>query len=297
MDNMYLFLFYSFRFFIKYMPACITSALLNFFAAIAYRLDKKHRHIARVNLDLAFGNNKSEKEKEQIIKNCYKNILYNLSEFVKNQGATKEEILSKVVFKNTEALENAIKTKRKVIVTTAHYGNWELFPLAIAAKFSAVSVVGRDLDSKVMNTILSKNREQFDIELISKGGAMKGMMKALRENRLLGILVDQNTSEKEGLLIDFFGKKARHTPSAAILARKYDAIIIPGFIKTDNHKTFEITFYDPIQTKVSEDKDKDILNSVKKQALITQQIIEEKPDEWFWIHKRWKNQYEELYNV
>ncbi len=297
MDNIYLFLFYCFRFFIKYMPIRLTRSLLGFFAFIAYSLDKKHRHVARVNLDLAFEDKKSEKEKEQIIKDCYKNILYNLAEFVKNQGATKEEILSKVVFKNTEALENAIKTKRKVIVTTAHYGNWELLSLAIAVKFSAVSIVGRDLDSKVMNTILTKNREQFDVELISKDGAMKGMMKALKQNRSLGILVDQNTSEKEGLLIDFFGKKARHTPSAAILARKFDAIIIPGYIRTYDHNTFEITFYDPIQTKVSEDKDEDILNSVKKQALITEQIIEEKPNEWFWLHQRWKNQYEELYNV
>ena len=49
------------------------------------------------------------------------------------------------------------------------------------------------------------------------------------------------------------------------------------------------------ETKISEDKDEDIINSVKKQAKITQEIIEEKPDEWFWLHQRWKNQYEELY--
>jgi len=279
------------------MPTFIINALLQFFAFIAFTLDKKHRRIARVNLDLAFENRKSEKEKEQIIKDCYVNIIYNLAEFVKNQGISKEEISSKVVFKNQEILEDAIKNNRKIIITTAHYGNWELLSLAIAAKYSSISIVGRDLDSSVMNKILTKNREQFDVELISKDGAMKGMMKALKANRPLGILVDQNTTDKEGLLIDFFDKKARHTPSAAILARKFDAIIIPGFIKTYDHKTFEITFYDPIETKLSEDKDADILNSVKKQALITQQIIEEKPNEWFWLHKRWKNQYEDLYNA
>jgi len=297
MDKIYLIVFYTFRFFIKYMPRFIINGLLKFFAFIAYHFDKKHRHVARVNLDLAFGNKKTKIEKEQIIKECYQNIFYNLAEFVKNQGASKDEILSKVTFKNEHLLEEALKSGRKVIVTTAHYGNWELLSLAIAARFSSVSIVGRDLDSKVMNTILTKNREQFDVELISKDGAMKGMMKALKAHRTLGILVDQNTAEKEGLLIDFFGKKARHTPSAAILARKFDAIIIPGFIQTSDHKNFEISFYDSIQTKVSEDKDEDILNSVIKQAQITQKIIEEKPGEWFWLHQRWKNQYEDLYNV
>jgi len=297
MDRIYLVIFKVFQFIVKHSPSFIINNILDFLAFIAYLVNKKHRKIAQVNLDLAFGNRKTQEQKEEIIKRCYRNILYNLAEFVKNQGATKEEILEKVVFKNEDFLLDAIKEKRKVIVTTAHYGNWELMSLAIAAKFSSVSIVGRDLDSNVMNEILKDNREQFDIELISKDGAMKGMMKALKQNRTLGILVDQNTAENEGLLIDFFDKKARHTPSAAILARKFDAIIIPCFIKTDDFKSYEVSFYEPIQTKVSEDKDADILNSVKKQADITQKIIEEKPDEWFWLHQRWKNQYESLYNA
>lgn len=297
MDRIYLIIFKFFRFIVKYSPSFIINNILNLLAFIAYSLDKKHRKIAKVNLDLAFEERKTDQEKEVIIRACYKNLLYNLSEFIKNQGATKEEILSKVVFKNEQVLVEALKQKRKVIVITAHYGNWELIPLSIAAKFTSVSVVGRDLDSNVMNEILRQNREQFNIELISKEGAMKGMMKALREGRSLGILVDQNTASNEGLLIDFFGKKARHTPSAAILSRKFDAIIIPAFIKTDDFKTFEVSFYEPIETKMSDDKDTDILNSVKKQASITQKIIEEKPDEWFWLHKRWKNQYESLYNA
>jgi len=297
MDSIYIFLFYTFRFFIKYSPSFISNALLNFLSYIGYTLDKKHRKIARVNLDLAYENRLSYIEKENIIKSCYKNIIYNLADFVKNQASTREEILSKVVFKNEHFLQDALNNNRKIIVQTAHYGNWELLSLSIAAKFSSVSVVGRDLDSAVMNEILTKNREQFDIELISKYGAMKGMMKALKLGRALGVLVDQNTSDKEGLLIDFFGKQARHTPSVAILARKFDAIIIPAFIKTYDFKKYEVCFYEPIEMNSSDDKEKDIFECVQKQADITQKIIEEKPDEWFWLHQRWKNKYEGLYNA
>ena len=64
---------------------------------------------------------------------------------------------------------------------TAHYGNWELLALAIAAKFGSLSIVGRPLDSKVMNKILERNREQFDIELIPRKGAMRPLIKALKD--------------------------------------------------------------------------------------------------------------------
>lgn len=293
MDYIYLTSFYIFRFFIRIIPKIILDGFLNLFAFIIYTFDKKHRKIAKVNLDLAYEDNMSENNKNQIIKKSYKNLLFTLADFVKNQGASKEEILNKVSFVNSEILQKLLDDNKKIIMITAHYGNWELLSLSIAAKLTPLSVVGRDLDSEVMNKILTKNREQFDIELLSKTGAMKGMVRALKNNRPIGLLVDQNTSDSEGLLIDFFGKKARHTATAAILAKKFDAIIIPAFISTyDNHKSYEVKFYEPI---IIDKNDDDLTKYVQAQANITQKIIENKPEEWFWLHKRWKNQYEYLY--
>jgi len=295
MDSIYLGLFKVFRFFIRKAPRFIVEGFLNFIVFVIYSIDKKHKRIAKVNLDLAFEGKKSEEDKELIIKSCYKNIVYNLADFVRNQGASKEEVLNKVTFKNEHFFQEALKAGKKVILVTAHYGNWELLSLSIAAKFTPLSIVGRDLDSNVMNEILTANREQFNVELLSKSGAMKGMMKALKANRVVGILVDQNTKNEEGILIDFFDKKARHTPSAAVLSRKFDALLVPAFIKTQDNENYEVEFYEPFVTQNSDDKEKDLLECVMKQAEVTQQVIEDKPDEWFWLHQRWKNQYEELY--
>ena len=295
MDRVYLFLFHIFRFITLYTPKLIMDFILKSGALFFYFIDKKHRKIAQANLDLAYENRLSQIEKIKIIKGCYKSLVYTLADFFRNQGASKEEILSKVKFKNENFLLNAIKEGKKVIFITAHYGNWELLPLAISAKLTPITAVGRDLDSAVMNEILLKNREQFDMELLSKSGAMKGMIRALKNSRVVGLLVDQNTKDSEGVIIDFFGKKARHSPSAAILAKKFDAVIIPTFISTEDFKTYEIKFYKEIRVENTEDKDRDILNCVQTQANITQKIIEEKPDEWFWLHKRWKNQYAHIY--
>jgi len=294
-DLLYVALFKTFRFLIRVLPRSVTYAFAKMLARLIYMFDKKHRKIAEVNLALAYGDTLSPKEKEKIIKSVYLNLVLSLVDFVRNQGISREKLLEKVTFKNDAVLEQALKAGRKVILVTAHYGNWELVALSIAAKFGKMTIIGRDLDAPRMNEILKENREQFDIELIDKTGAMKSMIAALKNDRMLGLLVDQNTAENEGLLIDFFGKPARHTPSAAILARRFDAVIIPVFMTTEDHAHYTLTFYDPIETERTEEKENDILRSVQKQATITEKVIRTKPEEWFWLHQRWKNQFEEYY--
>lgn len=296
MDSFYLGTFYLFRFITLYTPKFIMDLILKAGALFFYTIDKKHRRIAQVNLDLAYEDKLSQAEKIAIIKGCYKTLVYTLADFFKNQGASKEEVLEKVTFHDETFLINPLKEGKKIIIMTAHYGNWELLSLSIAAKFTPLAIVGRDLESDVMNKILTKNREQFNIELLSKTGAMKGMVKALKNTRPVGILVDQNTSETEGVLIDFFGKKARHTPSVAVLAKKFDAVIVPAYITMRDSKNFDVRFYEEIVMEDSGDKEADILKCVQAQADVTQKIIEDKPEEWFWLHQRWKNQYEEAYN-
>ena len=295
LDFIYLSSFNIFQWFVRHTPDFLKFPAISGLAKLAYMLNAKHRHIAKVNLDLAFEDSLSDDEKEKIIKKCYENLALNLADFVENQGISKDRLLSKVEFKNSEIVEVAKKSGKPIIFMTAHYGNWELLSLAIAAKFGALSIVGRPLDSKVMDEILKRNREQFDIELIPKKGAMRPLIKALKDGRSVGLLVDQNTTDSEGMLIDFFGKKARHTPAVAILAKRMNAIIIPAFIQTDDHTVYTIRFYDPLEIKDSGNKDQDILENIQAQADITEQVIRQKPDEWFWFHRRWKNQYKNRY--
>ena len=296
-DMLYVSLFYSFKFLIWILPDVLLRQILKFLARGLYTIDSKHRHIAKVNLDLAYEETLSEEKKINIIKATYLNLLFVLVDFVRNQGISKEKLLQKVTFDNTSAIEDALQKKQKIILMTAHYGNWELLPLSLAAEYGPLTGVGRKLDSSVMDKILKKNREQFNIEMLEKKGAMRDMIGVLKNGRMLGLLVDQNTSENEGILVDFFGKPVRHTPAASILARRFDAVILPAFISSVSSEEYKITFYDPIYTQKTENKEKDIRDSVQKQAKITEEIIRQNPEEWFWLHKRWKNKFEETYNV
>ncbi|WP_041960258.1 lipid A biosynthesis lauroyl acyltransferase [Sulfurospirillum arsenophilum] len=294
LDAFYVSAFWLFKLFVTKLPKSLLRILIHTFATIGYLIDAKHNKIAKVNLDLAFEDRMSDKQKTEIIKQCYQNLLYLLREFIVNQTISKENLLKKITFHNEHIYEDAIQKKQGVIFLTAHYGSWELLSLAMGAKFGPMSIIGRKLDSVAMNAILEKNRQRFNITLLEKKGAMRGMLKALQKGENVGLLVDQNTAEQEGILISFFGKSARHTPAAAQFSKKMNVTIIPTFITTNDYEHFDITLYEPILPPQNDDE-KAIIDSVQAQANITQQVIEQKPDEWFWFHRRWKNQYEELY--
>ena len=299
LDYFYLGLYYTLRFLVKISPKCVLKGFLKSLASAFYHLDKKHTNIMRVNLKMCFATLKDD-EIERLIKKNYYNFALFGAEFLLNQNTTKEQILSKISFENEELFNSVLSQNRPIIVQTAHYGNWELFSLAMAARYGAVSIIGRALDSAKMNEILSANRTRFDIELIEKKSAVKQALKALNNRRLLGILVDQNTAKNEGLECEFFSYKIMHTHAASVFASKSGAIIIPAFIERDESKddSFKIVFYEPIDMQVlsqNHSKEEALKLATQAQSDATAAQISKKPDEYFWMHKKFKCFYENSY--
>lgn len=299
LDYFYLGLYHTLRFLVKFSPKCVLKGFLKSLASAFYHLDKKHTNIMRVNLKMCFATLKDD-EIERLIKKNYYNFALFGAEFLLNQNTTKEQILSKISFENEELFNSVLSQNRPIIVQTAHYGNWELFSLAMAARYGAVSIIGRALDSAKMNEILSANRTRFDIELIEKKSAVKQALKALNNRRLLGILVDQNTAKNEGLECEFFSHKIMHTHAASVFASKSGAIIIPAFIERDESKddSFKIVFYEPIDMQVlsqNHSKEEALKLATQAQSDATAAQISKKPDEYFWMHKKFKCFYENSY--
>ena len=299
LDYFYLGLYHTLRFLVKISPKCVLKGFLKSLASAFYHLDKKHTNIMRVNLKMCFASLKDD-EIEKLIKKTYYNFALFGAEFLLNQNTTKEQILSKISFENEELFNSVLSQNRPIIVQTAHYGNWELFSLAMAARYGAVSIIGRALDSAKMNEILSANRTRFDIELIDKKSAVKQALKALNNRRLLGILVDQNTAKNEGLECEFFSHKIMHTHAASVFASKSGAIIIPAFIERNESKddSFKIVFYEPIDMQVlsqNHSKEEALRLATQAQSDATAAQISKKPDEYFWMHKKFKCFYENSY--
>ena len=295
MDRLYLAGFYTLKFLIFILPSSLQNLLAKFLAFAFMKLKKKRFHIVMTNLDLAFGETKSKEEKLEIAKKCYYNFAKYLGiNFILNQNTTKQKILKQVVFKNEHFLLDAMKSGRPIIVTTAHFGQWEIFGLAVAARFGASSVLGRKLDSSVMDKILRANRSQFDVELIDKDGGAKDILKALKARRIVGILVDQNTAPKDGIKVQFFGKDVLHTPAASVLAQKTNALIINAFIYQKGENLNEICFEEPIDISTF-DKEDAVQKATQMQCSACEEMVRARPEEYFWFHQRFKRFYEKEY--
>ena len=295
MDRLYLAGFYTLKFLIFILPSSLQNMLAKFLAFAFMKLKKKRFHIVMTNLDLAFGETKTKEEKLEIAKKCYYNFAKYLGiNFILNQNTTKQKILKQVVFKNEHFLLDAIKSGRPIIVTTAHFGQWEIFGLAVAARFGPSSVLGRKLDSSVMDKILRANRAQFDVELIDKDGGAKDILKALKARRIVGILVDQNTAPKDGIKVQFFGKDVLHTPAASVLAQKTNALIINAFIYQKGENLNEICFEEPIDISTF-DKEDAMQKATQIQCSACEEMVRARPEEYFWFHQRFKRFYENEY--
>ena len=295
MDRLYLAGFYTLKFLIFILPSSLQNMLAKFLAFAFMKLKKKRFHVVMTNLNLAFGETKTKEEKLEIAKKCYYNFAKYLGiNFILNQNTTKQNILEQVVFKNEHFLLDAIRSGRPIIVTTAHFGQWEIFGLAVAARFGASSVLGRKLDSSVMDKILRANRAQFDVELIDKDGGAKDILKALKARRIVGILVDQNTAPKDGIKVQFFGKDVLHTPAASVLAQKTNALIINAFIYQKGENLNEICFKQPIDISTF-DKEDAVQKATQMQCSACEEMVRARPEEYFWFHQRFKRFYENEY--
>ncbi len=276
----------------RLLPRAVLDALFCTLAWVWFHAGKKHRTIVCANIAHALPA-LTPAQVAATARATYRNYAFFATDFLRNARATREDVLAQVEFEGAEHLQAALAAGRGVIVQTAHYGNWELFSLAMAARFGAVSIVGRGLDSGAMNAVLSEHRRQFDIELINKFHAAKPMLAAIKSGRLLGVLIDQAVSASEGVECEFFGRRIMHSPALSIIAAKTGAAIVPAFIYRKERRRCAIRFFAPIW--VAGGGRDEIIRATAAQCAATEQMVRFKPNEYFWFHKKFKNFYSEIY--
>ncbi len=288
----YLYLFL--KFILLLLPKGFAKVFLIFLAKAFYYLNKKYNAISMANLNLVYENKISLEEKKRIILESYKSLLFNFYEFIENQSASKETILSKAKIENEEIITKAIKENRKIIIVSAHYGAWELAIPYIALKFGTLCIVNRKMNNPLINKMYKKVRDRNNIVMVEKKEAGKGLIKALKQNHNVSVVIDQHI--KNGVEIDFLGKKVMATDSTSRLALKFDAVIIPVFCQMNDFRDSTLKVYDAIDPlKIDFKMDDKIKELTILQNKVVEKQIKMEPSQWFWQHKRWKGFYKEIY--
>jgi KDO2-lipid IV(A) lauroyltransferase len=188
-----------------------------------------------------------------------------------------------------EGTENVYKAKAKgrgILFITAHCGNWELM-VAASAKLLPSSGIARKIKNPYINKLIERIRQRYGTSVIYKKGALKAIMKVLKNNESVGILMDQAVLSDEGYVIDFLGKGAWTTKMPALIARKTGAVVLPAFIHR-TEKGHKLKIYLAVELSDIADKEKAVIEDTQKFSGFIEEYIKEHPSEWLWIHRRWK---------
>lgn len=277
------------------MPHQLAKKVLDGLSYFVYLLNVEHKRYAMANLDLVYEDTISYDEKKRIIRESYRNIFYNIYEFIENPTLSLEELEKKISLEGEEFILQAIKHDRKIILVSAHYGNWEYITSYISLKYKPTTMVGRHMNNHYLNEELEANRNKHNSQMLLKANSAKGLMRALKEGRIIGLATDQHIDPKKGVIIDFLGQKASQVDSSARLALKFDAVIIPVFFIQNSFRNYIIKFYQPIDVRdyqLKEDKEQ-LITQKEADAMSCQILL--KPENWFWQHRRFKEFHKNIY--
>lgn len=271
----------------KFLPKFAVFALLKFFAVILFWVLKSRRKLAINNILAAYKDFDFKKAKS-LAKANFISISQTVAEVLL---LINDRINLDDVMQNGESAVKKIKeltknNKNGIIFVTAHFGNWEFLAHYFATKGFPVSVVGRyGNNSLIEDNITFPFRHKFGNDLIYKDDAMRNMIKLLKNHGNLGILTDQKTGNFKA---EFFGRQCYTTKSVATLFLKFNPMIIPIFAKRIDKMKFEIIVekFPEIPSNLSKNEAELFITQACND--IFENIVRSAPEQWFWMHNRWK---------
>ena len=268
------------------LPVRQSIRLGQLFGRVAYPLAGELRRTGEINLQLAFPE-KTPEERRELLKGCFESLGRVLGLF-SHFGDPIESIISVVEPIALERLQ-AAKKGRGVIFCTAHLGAWELTSYAVAHLGYPMSVVVRPIDNPKIEQVVDRYRRKTGNTTLDKFSAARSMLKILRKGEFLGLLFDLNALDEEAIFVDFFGVPASTNFLTAKLALRTDVPIIAVFSPWDKtRKKFLLDVTEPIEVEHSGDEEGDVRKLTTRLTLLVEEQIKRHPDQWLWVHKRWK---------
>jgi Kdo2-lipid IVA lauroyltransferase/acyltransferase len=281
------FLLYSLVYLISWIPRPVGLQLGDALGMAFYYLLRRRRKIALSNLTIAFGDSKNKREREGIAKRSFKMMGRHFFETCYLVRFTKERISSYVRFAGMEHFQKARAEGKGVAVLTAHFGCWELFSVYLGYFMQAYIVV-KPLDFKPLNRLIEKIRTVSGIRYVSKEKSMRRLLQLLRQEAVLGILLDQNIDWKDGVFVPFFNKRACTNKGLALLVHKTQVPVIPTFIVHEGQGHYRVEFQPALPWISLGDRTKEIEENTAQYNQAIEAMARRYPDQYFWVHQRWK---------
>lgn len=255
---------------------------------LALMLVRRMRTVALSNLRLAYPE-KSDAEIKALLEANAAHMGRLALEFIATSRMTPENFKRIIRFERFDRVEEARKKGRGVILLTAHSGNWEWMAMSVSSHFDLpVSAVGKRIHNPYINALVVGNRAKFKTNPINNRNAARPVLKHLKRNEAVGMLMDQRPSRGEWVSSTFFGHTVATNPGLATLALRSGAPVLFVSCRTEG-AGYVVTFGEPIEPPPENGGQEDrILEFTRKVDRVIEEKVRERPDEWLWMHDRWK---------
>ena len=257
---------------------------------LARFLLRKRRKIALGNLHLALGKEKSPEEIERICCTSFKNIGKDMLE-ISSCLKFEESYLKRLVkLEGKEHLDDALRRGNGAIALTAHLGNFALMNVRLVKEGYPLSLVARDPENPKLAKMITSYRDAVGIESIPdkpRMACVSKSLKALKQNRILLLQIDQNAPATE-CWVDFFGYLVPTFKGPVILSLRTGAPILPMFIIRNPESFHTLIIYPPTQLNITGNAEQDITLNIARLTKVVETTIRAYPEQWWWIHRRFK---------
>jgi KDO2-lipid IV(A) lauroyltransferase len=275
----------------RLLPRGSAAAFGRLLGRLYFTVAGSRRRILEGNLAAAFPE-KSRQEREQIAREVVDRFGATFMEFVESSELSREEIEERVSVAGVEHLEAARRRGKGVFLLSAHLGSWEIGAVRAGLISEPISPVVRPLDNPLLEEELTRRRVRFGNRIISKKDAAREILRTLRRNETVAILIDQNVLAEEAVFVPFFGRPAATTPSLALLQLKTDAAVVPVFTWPLGRGRYRLEFEKPILAfefeSASVDRAERVRLATARYTEVTETAVRKYPAAWLWMHNRWR---------
>lgn len=223
----------------------------------------------------------------KVLKGIYRHMAVNIVEeyLLDDDGLNQNSSIE-----GKEHIEKALSMGRGAILATAHFGNWEAARI-LPLKGIPLSVITKKQRNTLFDNYTNAIRQHSGVHIIDMKRGLRDIIADLKENRLVAILADQNAGSR-GMVLDFLGYPASHWKGVAKLSLRYKIPIVPGFVVRSEDDSLCFEFSEMIYYPDLEDKEENYPHLLSQIIRVTEEYIHRYPDQWFWVHKRWKHAYD-----
>jgi KDO2-lipid IV(A) lauroyltransferase len=271
-----------------WMPRGVARLLADVLAASIYRFHGRLRRVGHRNLEMALPE-LSAQERDEILLGVFRHLGWQLVEFCRMTRYTPESTRNWI---RTEGLEHYLAAKARgkgVLIVTGHLGAWELSSFYHSMMGYPMSMVARPLDNRRLDKFVNGIRCLHGNHVLPKDDFARGLLRAMRAGQTVGILMDTNMTPPQGVFVEFFGREACTASGVARVALKTGAAVLPGFMLWEPAERKYVLHFGPeVVFARTGDAEADILAATQQCVSVTEEWIRRYPDQWLWIHRRWK---------